>query len=482
MRFVKVFLPVCVGLLVAAGTVQAATFNASESATVRQDLPTTVCPCGGTPVYNDYADEDYLAGNPASQARTYIKFTGLPASPTSATLNIYLMNGSGTTPFAKKVDSNSWTESTLTWNNKPTTSFASYFAAPSGWVAITIPASWLPAGGGTASLAVFADSTDGLTVGSDESSANHPTLTVNTGTPTTHYVSAAGSDTADGLTTSTPWRTVAKVNTTVIPAGDTVKFRSGDTWTGDSLEVTESGITVGSYGSGARPIITNGDNQACINVTGSDNVVQDIQANSCSALGRSGIRVTGDRNLIQRTYTTHNEAGILVPTGGDDNTFTDNELIANDVMTVNTCGGNDDYGAYSFAVEGGLRADIGGNEIRDASAVSCDYGADGSCLEIYHGSADFHDNLCVDSEAGTETSGVGAGMNVHRNRFVNAIPVVQHADNEFAGVNVPWVFGYNNVIGTDIGWTNQSGIVTVRRNLYTNGLVTGSGATLDNNL
>lgn len=309
-------------------------------------------------------------------------------------------------------------------------------------------------------------------------------LACSTASATVHYVSTSGNDANDGLTSATPWRTVAKVNSFVIPAGDQVRFEHGGTWSGDTLEVTESGVTIMAYGNSGipKPIFTDGDNQACINVTGNDNIIQDVRADSCWRLGRSGIRVAGDRNQILRTKTMHNEAGILVPTGGDDNKLTSNELIANDVMTRNTCGGNDDYGAYSIAVEGGLRVNAGFNTIRDATAVSCDYGHDGSCLEIYRGSADFHDNLCRDSEAGTETSGVDAGMHIHRNRFINAIPIVQHGDGEFAGPNVPWTFDYNNVIGTNIGWSNQAGLVTVNRNLYTDGLVTNQGAIYGSNL
>jgi hypothetical protein len=296
------------------------------------------------------------------------------------------------------------------------------------------------------------------------------------------YVSPFGSDANDGRSPLTAWKSVAKVNSTVIPTGTAVLFERGGTWSGTTLEVTESGITIGAYGEGARPIFRDGGVSGCINVTGNDNVVQDVQARDCYLRGRAGIRVTGDRNLVQRTYITKNEAGVVIPSGADDNRLLHNELIANDVMTVNNCdNGDNDYGAYSFANEGGLRTEIGYNEIRDARGPSCDYGNDGSCLEIFRGSANFHHNLCVNAPAGTESSGVAAGHRVHHNRFVNAPPVIQQPDNKFAMFNQPWVLEYNNVIGS-MGWSAAAGKVTVRRNLYTSTLVSGSGANYDNNL
>lgn len=49
----------------------------------------------------------------------------------------------------------------------------------------------------------------------------------------TYFISAAGSDSNDGLTVDTPWQTITKVNATVIPVGYNVAFRGGDTFTGN---------------------------------------------------------------------------------------------------------------------------------------------------------------------------------------------------------------------------------------------------------
>lgn len=83
---------------------------------------------------------------------------------------------------------------------------------------------------------------------------------------TTYYVSPDGSDGNDGMTLSTPWKTVAKVNgfSGFLP-GDSVLFQTGKNFTGAALSPAVSGtaqapITFGTYDgpSTARPQITLG--------------------------------------------------------------------------------------------------------------------------------------------------------------------------------------------------------------------------------
>lgn len=82
---------------------------------------------------------------------------------------------------------------------------------------------------------------------------------------TTYYVDncvTVGNDRNNGTSTSTPWLTVAKVNSgsPTLNAGDSVLFESTCTWR-ESLYVPSSGsagspITFGAYGTGAAPIIS----------------------------------------------------------------------------------------------------------------------------------------------------------------------------------------------------------------------------------
>jgi hypothetical protein len=76
----------------------------------------------------------------------------------------------------------------------------------------------------------------------------------------TYYVDAvSGSDTAAGTSTTTAWKTLAKVNATTFRAGDSILFQSGQRWVGQlhprGSGVSGNPITLSSYGSGAMPVI-----------------------------------------------------------------------------------------------------------------------------------------------------------------------------------------------------------------------------------
>lgn len=74
------------------------------------------------------------------------------------------------------------------------------------------------------------------------------------------YVSFSGGvDANSGLNTSAPIKTLSRVNALqnagTIATGDSVLFKCGDTWLLDSLVLTK-GINMGSYGTGAQPVIS----------------------------------------------------------------------------------------------------------------------------------------------------------------------------------------------------------------------------------
>lgn len=79
--------------------------------------------------------------------------------------------------------------------------------------------------------------------------------------PGGYYVDATnGSDSATGLNTGVPWKTLAKVNGTSLAAGARVWFKRGEIWR-ETLTVPASGtatepIIFGAYGAGAAPIIS----------------------------------------------------------------------------------------------------------------------------------------------------------------------------------------------------------------------------------
>ena len=79
---------------------------------------------------------------------------------------------------------------------------------------------------------------------------------------TDYYVNSMGSDLSDGLSPSTPWKTISKVNSEFsrFNPGDRILFKSGHTFYG-GLVITKSGIsgkpiTIGSYDAGTKPVIS----------------------------------------------------------------------------------------------------------------------------------------------------------------------------------------------------------------------------------
>lgn len=75
---------------------------------------------------------------------------------------------------------------------------------------------------------------------------------------TTYYVDAVnGSDSNNGTSTATAWKTLTKVNSTTFQPGDHILFEAGNTWVGQ-LYPKGSGasgnpIVIDQYGTGAKP-------------------------------------------------------------------------------------------------------------------------------------------------------------------------------------------------------------------------------------
>ncbi|WP_245607643.1 LamG domain-containing protein [Streptomyces prunicolor] len=125
-------------------------------------------------------------------------------------------------------------------------------------------------------------------------------------TCTTYYVSSAsGSDSNDGCTTSTPWKTLTNVNATTFTAGNQILFQDGGSWTGE-LHPLGSGasgnqIVVSNYGSGAAPIIGGGGADAAVYLDSQQYwTIQNLEITNTTttAAVRSGIQLQNDTSGI----------------------------------------------------------------------------------------------------------------------------------------------------------------------------------------
>lgn len=230
---------------------------------------------------------------------------------------------------------------------------------------------------------------------------------------TAYYVSDAGDDANDGISPASAWKSLGKVNGTVLEPGDSVSFRRGDTWTG-GLIVGQSGtprssITLASYGSGNPPMIISGESGSCVRVNGSFVTVDGLHAEAC---GYAGFSVYGDNGVVKNSTATHNAVGIRVGNGSDSGNYADNTLADNNIMNVNTpgegCGTpdafncTDDSGAFGVLINGNDN-EFSGNTFTGHAATSFDFGHDGSAIEIYNGNRNrIHHNVAVDNNVFSE--------------------------------------------------------------------------------
>jgi len=116
------------------------------------------------------------------------------------------------------------------------------------------------------------------------------------GSGRTFYVDfTAGADINSGLSPSSPWKTITKINTfATYQPGDTILLKRGETWTGIQLTIPTNNLTFGAYGIGAKPIIDGND------------VVECIQANTKHHLRFSNINcLNGVNSGLQFINTTH---------------------------------------------------------------------------------------------------------------------------------------------------------------------------------
>ncbi|MFJ9244973.1 LamG-like jellyroll fold domain-containing protein [Streptomyces sp. NPDC101776] len=125
-------------------------------------------------------------------------------------------------------------------------------------------------------------------------------------TCTTYYVSSsAGSDSNDGCSSSTPWKTLTNVNATTFVAGNQILFQAGGSWTG-KLAPQGSGssgsqIVVSNYGTGSAPIIAGGGASAAVYLDNQQYwTIQNLEITNTttSAALRSGIQLQNDTSGI----------------------------------------------------------------------------------------------------------------------------------------------------------------------------------------
>lgn len=279
---------------------------------------------------------------------------------------------------------------------------------------------------------------------------------------TTYYIdasSATASNQNAGTSPEVPYLSFEALAGRTFEPGDVIALKAGTKYEG-GLTIRSSGtekapITVTSYGSGDKPVITNsGMWSDGISLEGAHHVVIDgIKIAGAHEAGIS-IDASSSNNVVRNCEATNVGLGISV--AGTDNLVTNNYL--HDLnMVVNTADMmHDDYGANGIFVSGSDN-EFSYNDIVRAKAQSHDYGHDGGGFEIWGGveGLRIHDNMVRDSDGFLEiggTSGTVANLDVFGNRSIDngAFAVLHNGSGPF-GLAIRSIAVTGNVIAESNG-------------------------------
>lgn len=149
-----------------------------------------------------------------------------------------------------------------------------------------------------------------------------PAVSVSLAAGTVYYIdAAAGSDSGDGLSPETAWRTINKINISweQIEPGDDILLKKGVVFTDASLNIRKGGsagdpLIIGAYGSGALPIIDCGPQQIhsgiyCSTENLAHIVIQDIEIRNSRWGSAVSFGAKGVNNITIRRMDIHDCPG-----------------------------------------------------------------------------------------------------------------------------------------------------------------------------
>ncbi len=253
---------------------------------------------------------------------------------------------------------------------------------------------------------------------------------------TNFYVSQGAPGTNSG-TLANPWNSWASVNQSLLQPGDFLYVECGKKYTSGQITWSRSGVTITSYGSGAKPLFWgNGSTRPYLFYfnNASNNVLKNIQivdttisATDRSILSKIQRAITFDgnsnNNIVDSCY--FDRVGLAVYFNSGSNTFRNSE-VTNGRMIVNTDqgfqpGNDDDYGANAFVISSSGNT-FTGNYVHDCWANSFDYNYDGGndlyCPSGTCGNNIISYNTFYDSNGVLEFTGNSPGNIITYNKFI----------------------------------------------------------------
>lgn len=271
-------------------------------------------------------------------------------------------------------------------------------------------------------------------------------------TGTVYVDPVGGSDSNNGTSTATAFRTVTKINASTLQPGATVLFARGQTYT-TPLTVKSSGtsgarITIGAYGTGALPVFDGGAANYPITVTGNFVTVQDVQVQNAGKSDRVGLGWYGTDGLATGVTATGNAIGAQAYAGAHRLRITACNLSNNTVVidpdgVGSAAGSTDDYGASGLVVLAADNVEIDHNVISGNVGPSGDFGQDGSAVEIYGAiGAVVHHNVCQNNQTFSELGDTRTSGTIYHNNLITS------NINGALGVNAQGTGAFGPVLNT----------------------------------
>lgn len=247
-----------------------------------------------------------------------------------------------------------------------------------------------------------------------------------------------GNNNNSGKSEVEAWRSLSQVGNVKLVAGHTVRLKRGCRFN-ESLDLNLEGsrekpVTFTSFGEGEKPILTRiGSKGAVISITGRFVIFDNLQVTSapptnsrpnCPTGWHIGFYLINAQHVtVQHSKASGLTSGVVIDDNSSQNTILHNELVNNNVLSVNTQGGDDDSGAWGVLINGNNNQIAYNYFTGNTSYCSFDYEQDGASVEIYRGSENtIHHNISVDdvtfSELGTNIGSARANTFAY-NLFVN---------------------------------------------------------------
>jgi hypothetical protein len=190
----------------------------------------------------------------------------------------------------------------------------------------------------------------------------------------TYYISPSGNDANKGTSTSSAWKSIAKVNSTHFNAGDSVLFQGGQTFYGQLQFYNDGGsesnrFNISSYGSG-KATINSGSSRAIYILNGSGITINNLNVVGSPGATNSqdGIRIENYASGVRSGFTIENcnisgfaEAGIVFGSdtsyeGLNDVTITNNNVYNNVMAGIES---------YSVNAQSNTNVNISYNQVHD---------------------------------------------------------------------------------------------------------------------